>query len=65
MSTTYLQAINDVLIRLREQQITSLDETTYATLIGKFVNDAKRQVEDAYSWNVLTTTLTEIGRAHV
>ena len=58
MSTTYLQAINDVLIRLREQQITSLDETTYATLIGKFVNDAKRQVEDAYSWNVLTTTLT-------
>lgn len=57
MSTTYLQAINDVLIRLRESQIASLGETTYATLIGKFINDAKRQVEDAYSWNVLTTTI--------
>ena len=57
MSTTYLQAVNDVLVRLREQQISSLNETTYATLIGKFVNDAKRQVEDAYSWNVLTTTI--------
>jgi hypothetical protein len=27
-------------------------------LIGKFVNDAKRQVEDAYAWNVLGTTIT-------
>lgn len=57
MSTTYLQAVNDVLVRLREQQVSSLNETTYATLIGKFINDAKRQVEDAYSWNVLTTTI--------
>ena len=58
MSTTFLQAVNDVLVRLREVQVSSLSETTYATLIGKFVNDAKRQVEDAYSWNVLTTTIT-------
>ena len=34
MSTTYLQAVNDVLVRLREQQVSSLNETTYATLIG-------------------------------
>jgi hypothetical protein len=27
-------------------------------LIGKFVNDAKRQIEDAFSWNVLGTTIT-------
>ena len=27
-------------------------------MIGKFINDAKRQVEDSYSWNVLSTTLT-------
>ena len=44
MSTTFLQAVNDVLARLREVQVASLTETTYATLIGKFVNDAKRQV---------------------
>jgi hypothetical protein len=50
---TYLELINDVLIRLRETTVASNNETTYSTLIGKFVNDAKRQVEDAFSWNVL------------
>jgi hypothetical protein len=27
-------------------------------MIGDFVNDAKRQVEDAYSWNALSDTLS-------
>ena len=55
---TYLQLINDVLVRLRETQVSSSTETTYSTLIGRFVNDAKRQVEDAFSWNVLGQTVT-------
>lgn len=55
---TYLQLINDVLIRLRETQVSTNSETTYSTLIGKFVNDAKRQIEDAYAWNVLAQTVT-------
>ena len=55
---TYLQLINDVLIRLRETQVSTNDLTTYSTLIGKFVNDAKRQIEDSYAWNVLGTTIT-------
>ena len=55
---TYLQLINDVLIRLRETQVSTNSETAYSTLIGKFVNDAKRQIEDAYGWNVLGTTVT-------
>ena len=55
---TYLELINDVLVRLRETTVASVTETTYSTLIGKFVNDAKRQVEDAYAWNVLGTTIT-------
>jgi hypothetical protein len=55
---TYLQLINDVLIRLRETQVSTANETNYSTLIGKFVNDAKRQIEDAYSWNVLGQTVT-------
>jgi len=54
---TYLELINDVLVRLRETTVASVSETTYSTLIGKFVNDAKRQVEDAYAWNVLGTTI--------
>lgn len=55
---TYLQMINDVLIRLRETQVASSAETTYSTLIGRFINDAKRQVEDAFGWNVLGQTVT-------
>jgi len=55
---TYLQLINDVLVRLRETQVSTNSETTYSTLIGKFVNDAKRQIEDAYAWNVLGQTVT-------
>lgn len=55
---TYLQLINDVLIRLRETQVSTNNETTYSTLVGRFVNDAKRQIEDAYAWNVLGTTFT-------
>jgi hypothetical protein len=55
---TYLQLINDVLIRLRETQVSTANETNYSTLIGKFVNDAKRQIEDAFAWNVLGQTVT-------
>jgi hypothetical protein len=55
---TYLELINDVLIRLRETQVTTSTLTPYSALIGKFVNDAKRQVEDAYNWNVLGQTVT-------
>ena len=54
----YLQLINNVLVRLRETQVSSSNETAYSTLIGRFVNDAKRQIEDAFSWNVLGQTVT-------
>tara|TARA_R110002126_G_scaffold155012_2_gene302037 strand:- start:234 stop:881 length:648 start_codon:yes stop_codon:yes gene_type:complete len=54
---TYLQLINNVLIRLRETQVSTHDQTDYSTLIGLFVNDAKRQIEDAFSWNVLGQTV--------
>jgi hypothetical protein len=64
---TFLQLINNVLIRLREVQVSTNNETTYSTLIGLFVNDAKRQIEDSFSWNVLgqTVTLTTSSSAHV
>ncbi len=64
---TYLQLINDVLIRLRETQVSTNGETAYSILIGKFINDAKRQIEDAYAWNVLgqTITITTNASQHV
>jgi hypothetical protein len=55
---TYLELVNDVLIRLRESTVSTVGETTYSSLIGKFVNDAKRQIEDTYTWNCLNQTIT-------
>jgi hypothetical protein len=60
---TYLELVNDVLIRLREPTVATFTATPYSTLIGKFVNDAKRQIEDAFSWNILGTTITIITSA--
>jgi hypothetical protein len=63
---TYLELINDVLVRLRETTVATNNETMYSSLIGKFVNDAKRQVEDAFSWNVLgqNVTLTTVANTY-
>lgn len=55
---TYLQIVNEVLARLREESVSTVTQTSYSTLIGHFVNDAKRQVEDAWDWDVNNTTLT-------
>lgn len=55
---TYLELVNDVLIRLRESSVSTVGETAYSALIGKFVNDAKRQIEDTYTWNCLNQTIT-------
>ena len=62
---TYLEMVNEVLIRLRESEVTSVSDNSYAKLIGKFINDAKRQVEDAYEWNALTETLTATTTADI
>ena len=55
---TYLQLVNSVLRRLREDEVSSVSQTSYSRLIGEFVNDAKRSVEDSYDWTALRTTLT-------
>ena len=54
----YLDLVNDVLIRLREDEVTATTDTPYSKLVSKFVNDAKRVVEDSYQWNALSETLT-------
>ena len=55
----YIDLVKDVLVRLRESDdITAVTDTPYAKLIGKYVNDAKRFVEDSYQWNALSETLT-------
>lgn len=54
----YIQLVNNVLRRLRESEVSSVSDNSYSKMIGDFVNDAKRQVEDAYNWNSLSDTLT-------
>ena len=56
----FIQLVNDVLVRLRETEVSSVNDNAYSKLIGKFVNDAKRNVEDAYNWNALSDTLSAV-----
>ena len=55
---TYLQMVNEVLLRLREDEVLSISQSTYAQLVGRWVNDSKRQVENAWPWDALATTKT-------
>jgi hypothetical protein len=54
----YIQLVNSVLRRLRETEVSSVADNAYSKLIGEFINDAKRQAEDAYPWNALSETLS-------
>lgn len=55
---TYLNLVNNILRRLREDEVTTVNETVYSKMVGDYVNDAKRMVEDAWDWSALRTTLT-------
>lgn len=55
---TWLSMTNDVLARLREDSVSTVTENAYSTLIGKFLNDSKRQVEDSWDWDALFTNVT-------
>ena len=54
---TYLQLINAVLRKLREDEVTTVDETDYSKLIGDFINDAMNAVEASWDWSSLRDTL--------
>jgi hypothetical protein len=53
---TYLQIVNSVLKRLRENSVDTVEFTEYSTLLGAFVNDAKAQIENSHSWSALRST---------
>ena len=62
---TYLNLVNNVLRRLREEEVASVQSSTYSKMAGDFVNDAKRMVEDAWDWSALRTTLTVTTTADI
>lgn len=62
---TYLETVNNVLKRLRERTVSTVDETSYSSLIGVLVNDAKREIEDSHNWSGLRVTLSTDTTADV
>lgn len=58
MSPTYLNLVNAVLRRLREDVVGVVDADTRGAIIGSFINVAKEEVENAWNWTVLKQDLT-------
>ena len=66
---TYLELVNKVLRRLRESEATTVQGTgnvnVYPRLIGDYINEAKSQVEVAWDWSALRSTLTLTTEADI
>lgn len=54
---TYLQLVNEVLVRMREPTVSTVNENTVSALVGKFINDTKRYIADAYDWDAFNTSV--------
>jgi len=54
---TWLNIVNQVQRRLRSTVTTTVGDTAYSTLLGQFVNDAKREVEECWDWTVLRSSV--------
>lgn len=64
---TYLELVNAVLRKLREDEVTTVAESPYSTMIGDIVNDAKQLVEDSWDWTSLrdSHTITTVSGTFV
>lgn len=62
---TYLEIVNRVLRRLREQEVSSVSANSYSSLIGDLVNSIKSEVENSYNWSALRQTLSTSTSADV
>jgi hypothetical protein len=54
----YLELVNAVLVKLREDEVSSYNQDTYSALIASFINEAKEEVENAWNWSMLRTAVT-------
>lgn len=57
--------VNNILKRLRERTVSSVNENAYSALIGILVNDAKEEVENAWDWSALRTTISATTQANL
>ena len=58
MSKTLLQLTNEVLILLREEQVTATSDNVTSALVASFVKQAAREVESAWKWLQLRQTIS-------
>jgi len=54
---TFLQVVNKVLVRLRESQVSTVDESSYSSLVAELVNDANKYVEQSWDWTALRQSI--------
>lgn len=58
MAITFLQAVNRTLVKLRESEVSTLNGADeYVKLIAAFVNEAKDEIETAWQWNSLRSSV--------
>lgn len=63
---TLLDVVNKIMIRLRDQAVTSITSTiestggtpAYTDTVVRLINDARREVEDCFNWTALQQTIT-------
>lgn len=60
---TYLEAVNKVLVLLREDEVTAVSDNKYSKLIGVFVNLSLRDVENAWRWVALQQTVQAVTKS--
>ena len=55
---TYLTIVNSILTKLREPTVSTVSANALSLLVGSFLNDAKREIEDAWQWTHLQDQFT-------
>jgi len=55
---TYLEMVNEILRRLREEEVSAVNTDDRGAMIGAFVNLAKDEIESAWNWTVLRQDLS-------
>jgi hypothetical protein len=53
---TFVQIVNRVLRRLREDEVTNYNDNAYSTMISDLVNQVKTEIEESWQWHALRDT---------
>lgn len=55
---TQLETVNRILVRLREDEVSTVSASSYSKLLATFINDALEELEDMWFWTVNETTIS-------